>query len=358
MTIHLELTAFTGVGFGLKESISSVVVQPDGKLFCGADIEGTEGYSIVCFKVTPTGQIDTSFDGNGYKVIASGASAFMIEYENDYLIVGEQNQSFIVTKIDGQGTIDTTFGNNGFRTIQITQEINILRDVKFLDNKLYLKKEVTFGANASYSTLLIYDLSNESLISSPIIGYNFDYAVTSDGIYIVTNANCPNTCPGRKFTLFKYLLDGTPDTNFHINGVYEYAFPYNPAWLGGESSSTCVIRENDRILLGGYFRQGGVPTKYLCVERITEGTLGVTDLQAENIQVFPNPFEGNVSITSSSKINKLEVYDLLGRIIATPEIEEGQENINVNLSSTIQKTAYIIKIYTNNGNFVKRLIRK
>jgi L-ascorbate metabolism protein UlaG (beta-lactamase superfamily) len=74
----------------------------------------------------------------------------------------------------------------------------------------------------------------------------------------------------------------------------------------------------------------------------------------ENIRIFPNPSIGNfgISIPASLEINRIEIYNMIGRCLI--DRESNLNNITINLSDC-PKGLYLIKLRSEN-NFISRKI--
>lgn len=83
--------------------------------------------------------------------------------------------------------------------------------------------------------------------------------------------------------------------------------------------------------------------------------LGTADFGNANntISLYPNPAQEVLNISSSNKISKIEVYDLLGRKVAS---KNNASDVNV---AALGKGAYIVKVVQENGSVVaKQFIKK
>jgi hypothetical protein len=87
----------------------------------------------------------------------------------------------------------------------------------------------------------------------------------------------------------------------------------------------------------------------------TAPALGTTDFGYANntISLYPNPANDVLNVSSSNKISKIEVYDLLGRKVAS---KNNASDVNV---AALGKGAYIVKVVKENGSVVaKRFIKQ
>ena len=88
-------------------------------------------------------------------------------------------------------------------------------------------------------------------------------------------------------------------------------------------------------------------------------TLSVdTSTMLENeIAVFPNPSNGNITIKNSGiSLEKVTVIDLNGRIITSQNLNGITTNLNLDLSSKLSAGLYFIDISTENASTIKKLI--
>src|SRR5690606_33846575 len=73
--------------------------------------------------------------------------------------------------------------------------------------------------------------------------------------------------------------------------------------------------------------------------------LGVEDLKATDISIYPNPASNALFVKANSVIEKVELFDLLGRKVS--EISPDAENTEINISSL--KTGMYIAIISSEG---------
>jgi hypothetical protein len=85
-------------------------------------------------------------------------------------------------------------------------------------------------------------------------------------------------------------------------------------------------------------------------DNIVPSTLGTADFGYTNntISLYPNPAQEVLNISSSISITKIEVYDLLGKKVAS---NDNVSNVNV---GDLGKGAYIVKVVQENGSVVAK----
>ncbi len=82
--------------------------------------------------------------------------------------------------------------------------------------------------------------------------------------------------------------------------------------------------------------------------------LGIPDLNFQNIEIYPNPTKGLVYISSKpGAIINITVFDILGKEVF--KINEGFGQMDI---SSFQSGMYLIKITTDSGSFVEKIIKE
>ncbi|MPL70015.1 hypothetical protein SDC9_15766 [bioreactor metagenome] len=85
-------------------------------------------------------------------------------------------------------------------------------------------------------------------------------------------------------------------------------------------------------------------------------TLGLSKVNSDvEINIYPNPAENELNVSSSVEITKIEILNLLGQIIFTKDIKSSNTKIDV---SNITKGNYIAKTYTKKGVKTNKFVVK
>jgi len=85
-----------------------------------------------------------------------------------------------------------------------------------------------------------------------------------------------------------------------------------------------------------------------------DAILGINDVNVEGINLYPNPTHSilNIEKPDNIKINKIEIYDVTGKLIKTYKKET--ETLNIQKFS---KGIYLIKLLTKDGVYSKQIIK-
>lgn len=84
---------------------------------------------------------------------------------------------------------------------------------------------------------------------------------------------------------------------------------------------------------------------------------GVEDYAIDNsISLYPNPTNGEFRIQNSeSMIQRVEVYDVYGKMLNVVEVNDAQVTMN---ASNYASGTYFVRIYTENGMVTKRIVKR
>ncbi len=89
-------------------------------------------------------------------------------------------------------------------------------------------------------------------------------------------------------------------------------------------------------------------------DTLTQCILSTLNFERNSIKIYPNPIVSgilNFKVDDNSIINKVIIFDLLGRKILE------QDNVDNQIVLTdLQKGNYVLQIFTNNGNQTKKII--
>ncbi len=158
------------------------------------------------------------------------------------------------------------------------------------------------------------------------------------------------------------ICDGDSGYFFEITPNNEIVWEYvNPDTASG------ILTQGDMPSSNNVFRALRLPYDYPAFtgRNLTAGNpielnpdlsnctlLSIQDFDTKKTEVYPNPTNGMVYIQSTSSIDKIEVYDALGKLVASKLLTN---QINFESMST---GIYIMKIYSNKNIINKRVIKQ
>jgi len=88
---------------------------------------------------------------------------------------------------------------------------------------------------------------------------------------------------------------------------------------------------------------------------IAEGTLGLDDeVLNQSVKIYPNPVRDFLSVDSEKRlVTKIEIYSALGQ-----RIKEVNSNFNFISTEKLSKGIYLLRIYSENGTIVRKLVKQ
>lgn len=82
--------------------------------------------------------------------------------------------------------------------------------------------------------------------------------------------------------------------------------------------------------------------------------LGLPDAVKSAVSIYPNPSDAIFNIGSETAVTAVEVFDLSGRLVAS---EKSERTTSIDLWR-LQPAQYLLRIYTSDGVFVNRIVKR
>jgi hypothetical protein len=302
----------------------------------------TRGAHNLNFNITTTG--DAYSDNN------SGTTTF---YANDNGVVGSVNP----------------FTNTSDELIVITEGAGWVRGNRTGDalqtsgNPAYLTSlSGNYSDNSkSYLVSQCYNLSN---VLNPQISFKmaFDLENNWDIAYVEYSTNLGNTWNvlGSMGTGW-YNSNRTPQTTgSDCNNCVGAQWTGTNTGFNTYSYGLSALNAETNVLFRIVFISDSNTTKLgiKIDDFVISGVLSADSFKANQVAVFPNPSTGifNISLGNLTA-NKIEVYDISGKIILQKNnLEVSNNQTNIDLSNALNGV-YFVKISTENNTITKRIIK-
>ena len=143
------------------------------------------------------------------------------------------------------------------------------------------------------------------------------------------------------------------DTSFYAGQRQQYEFVYD--------MSTTNVEEMEDLEVAVWI-QSYVTKEVHNSATLTEGFKednedidNITEEQISSVQIYPNPVNDRIFIEAETEIEEVVVYDIYGRHQVT-ETPSRQGNLSIDLSD-LKSGIYFVKINTEKGNIVRRIIK-
>jgi photosystem II stability/assembly factor-like uncharacterized protein len=180
-----------------------------------------------------------------------------------------------------------------------------------------------------------YDLTT---VSSPVLKFSLAYQIEEDWDYLYL-----------EYTINKGATWNNLATYTGNNATLS-AYEFNLESFANASS--IIFRY--RFVTDTYVEEEGVVLDDFIIEG---NTLNLTENIQNNINLYPNPSNGNLTVTwkPTSEASNIKIYNLLGRLILNQNIDEGQQRLDLNMTKEASGI-YFIKLKVGNRFMRKKLI--
>jgi uncharacterized delta-60 repeat protein len=300
------------IGTGTNNDIATILIQDDGKIIIGGDFTSYNGTARGCIaRLNTDGSLDASFNaGLGAAGTNSSINTTAIQSDGKIIVGGNftsYNGTAInrIARLNTDGSLDTSFvvgtgvDNYVFRA-------SIQNDGKILIGGWF----TTFnGSSRNWIARLNSDGSLDATFNA-WAGINNTvqtFLIQSDGKIIVGGSF--------NYGIIRLNTNGTLDTGFNNGGDGAYTI------------LTANFQSDGKIVIAGYFALYN-STVINNIVRINNNisVTGITNYaQANGLSVFPNPNNGDFTI-SLSKEETFSLVNNLGQIVQTVELNQGNNN--------------------------------
>jgi uncharacterized delta-60 repeat protein len=250
--------------FGGNEYLTSVVLQPDGKIVVGGLTQPGADVATLA-RYNPNGTLDTSFGNGGVVTLFGGVyslvNALALQPNGQIVgvgyIVGSGASDVAATRVNTDGSVDTSFGANGVASIGVStwQNPNDRGNATVLqpDGKIVIFGD--YDAGYHDRVFLLRYTANGTLdptfgsggLTTDEFGFHNGgraMAIQPDGKLVVTGG----TVTGSADTyVARYNTDGSADTSFGTNGRVFTSYS-----AADDSSNSVALQPNGKIVIGGY----------------------------------------------------------------------------------------------------------
>lgn len=140
------------------------------------------------------------------------------------------------------------------------------------------------------------------------------------------------------------------------NGTGDYK------WIYGDGSSGTTKGQHNFVYTSpvGLFKVTLIINNDGCTSTTTKdvliNTLGINSINGGKLQVYPNPTSGNINIDieNVSGVNKLQIVDMLGKVVATQTTNSATTSYGFDLAAQ-SAGIYFVQVYTNSGVYSNKV---
>ena len=191
--------------------------------------------------------------------------------------------------------------------------------------------------------------------ASSCVSYTWNaetYTASGDYIQTFTAANACDSIVTLHLTIFP--LPEVP-TYAKVTNIGEYVLPAvgNGVWTKA-NGDVVTVAETSGVYTLTITGAGGCKNSTMLTVTIETKT-GIEDILSEKLTIYPNPAKDELIIEHGElKIEKVEIYDLSGKIIVNCQLSTVN---SINLSA-LPQGAYVLMIYTDSGVTDKKVVKE
>ena len=263
------------IDFGSSEFGGDIALDSADRILIGGhSLQGTAGWDFAVARLTSDGDLDTTFDLDGKQTIDFGSSEYdgriAVDSTDRVLIAGYSNQGtptgqdFAVARLTASGALDTTFDGDGKQTIDFggSRGLDLASSivVDSLDRVLvagYSRQDST-GNDFAVARLTIdgaldtaFDEDGKKTID---FGNTQEGAsgITVDRVdrVLITGTTSQGTPTGNDIAVVRLTTTGILDASFGIDGKQTIDFGY-----GNDSGYSVAIDKRGDVLVAGLSSQ-------------------------------------------------------------------------------------------------------
>ena len=312
-----------------------IEILENGKmLLTGHKVSESGIYVSYILRLRSNGSLDTEFGNEGILELHAGefaeyAVSVSVQPNGKYLVAGHadllpgesnlvRSEAFIV-QVNDDGTIDESFGNNGF-----------------------VRLEPFSGDGCSNTSASIISTSDNQIFGAL---YSYNALTTASRAYV-------------------YNLDANGNLKEDFAGSGIMALPKIDDEEVNITTKSLTLKDNKNLLVGGYVALDYSTNVEIFISCIN---IDIKDEEPENpedgieelnssLLLYPNPVKDKIYIETQTLTQTLtiEIYDVYGRCKKQSAVSYQPSVIDV---TDLKSGVYFVKVITENGEAIKRIIK-
>lgn len=301
------------VGSG-DDYVSSVLIQPDGKILLGGFAHNGSNNDFALVRVTATGALDPTF-GSGGKVMTpvlfgdDRAYNMAVQSDGKILLAGYTSNfdwDFAVVRYSANGVLDNTFGSSGKAVLDFGGNDDLAYSLAVQsDDKILVAGETT-GADSYVGLLRLtangllddtFGIGGRVISSVGTDSLARQVLVQPDGKLIIIGYT--ETGGDSDFLIARYHKNGDVDQTFGVNG-----FVTSPIGTGDDFAWDGALQSDGKIVAVGESMTGLAPD-FVVVRYLNNGQLDTSfGNGGKRVTDFSNDIDAifAVAIQSDGKI--------------------------------------------------------
>lgn len=323
---------------------------------------GGGGFAVNLARCLPNGDLDPSFDGDGWVQLNGFQPAGMVVDDQDRVLVCNRNDSKVrIARFLESGAPDLSFGTNGIAEADLLPggEVEspiamaltpdgaiIVAGVEGNAQRLFVERHDATGAlDATFGT------DGRFVLAAPVPCAGGHALVQPDGAIVVGTQH--STTSDAELALLRLSPAGVPDPTWGTGGVSLLQIEDE------ERIDQMALQPDGRLVMCG---QAATPTYYWMLARITTGLpVGVAELPMgpAALTVFPVPARDRCTVLlpkGAGAVRAVELVDAQGRVLPVERFTAMQERLTLLLPEGIAPGAYAVRVQLTGGLRVGRMV--
>ncbi len=354
--------------------------------------------NILVRRYNIKGNIDKSFGEDGTVIIKLDPSPYAWSYAYDIKIL--ENGKMLITghtvsesgiyvsyilRLRANGTLDTTFGDEGVLELhageyaEYATSISVRPDGKYLVGghaDLFTTEPlprsesflVCVNANGSIDESFGTDgfVRLEPFEGDGCINETYSILAAADGQIFGTTYSYNYTSGASRAYVYNLDANGQFKEDFVGSGIMAL-----PKYIENEMNVralTLALKDNNNLLVGGYVADDNPQDQKLFLSCINVDVNDEEPVEPENpedgieeltssLLLYPNPVEDRLYIETEVEVEEVVVYTITGVVVGQQTTVNGQQTSSIDVSN-LKSGVYFVKIVTNEGDIVKRIIKQ
>jgi len=317
---------------------------------------------------TLSGTVDFTFDDDlmdlvSTNPVADSQSTGILSWNYSNLLPFESREILVTMNLN---TPTETPPLNGNDRLGFTATVNpVAGDETMEDNTFELSQLVVNSFDPNDKTCLEGNTITPDLIGE-YVNYliRFENTGTANAINIVVK-DMIDTVKFDVSTLF--LTDSSHDLVTRISGnKVEFIFeninlPFDDA--NNDGYIAFKIKTLDTLVEGDTFENDAqiffdynFPIQTNVAQTSIQSPLSTADFESSGFEIYPNPSQDKLFIKGLEAIKSVSIYDISGRLINEVSLIGTRTNIEIS-TEKLGQGAYFVKVKTNVGEFVKKVVK-
>lgn len=302
-------------------------------------------YSVSLTATNPDGT--NTLNRTSYITVVNGGGGYQAPITHDFEGSALPSDFTIVNNNAGSVTWQANTATGGNSTAQSI----------FINNA----SATSTGGHIDYFETPFYNLSNTTNIA---LTYYYAYArkvaAQKDTFRVFYSLDCGGSWVN---------INGVPNTtSMATNSGGTLATPFVPTDAQFKLATIpptliSVLANKPSVKLRFYFRSdiSAGSSNNIYIDQINlSGSVGINELENSiGLSIYPNPTSSTATINfnlTNAQTAKIEVMDLLGRVVEQSSVNGAEINYTVNKSESLAKGVYIVNLDINNQRISKKLI--